>query len=125
MTYFEPYPVSQTPFVPARRSNTADVVVTSLLLTVYLGGFLMVVWFSLFWAMATDSCTAQTCNYDNLTWAYILTDLVGAIVLLSVSITAIVLMAFKRIAFWAPLLGITVQVILLLMSLGILEGVAP
>ena len=123
MTHFEPYPLSQTPFVPVRRSNTADVVVTSVLIATYIGGFLLIVFFSMFWAMATDSCSYQTCSYDNLSWAYILTDLVGGLVLLSTSIAAIVLMVRKHIAFWVPLLGMATQIILLVISFALLDNV--
>lgn len=124
MPAFEPYPVSQTPFVPERRANPSDVVMTCLLIALHIAGFLLVFYVSLFWGMATDSCTEQTCNYDNITLAVMLSDLVGGIVVLSTSTTAVLLMAFKRTAFWAPLLGIVVQVILVLMSLIALDGVS-
>ncbi len=124
MTYYQPFPAPQAPFVPVRRSHTADVVVTSMLITTYLGGFLLVAFFSLFWVMGTDACSYQTCNYDNLTWAYILTDLVGGLVLLSTSIAAIVLMVRKHIAFWVPLLGMAIQIVLLVISFGLLDSIA-
>lgn len=108
---------------PQRPSRTADVIVTSLLLAVYWGGFAFVAFISLFGIMITDSCGYNDCNYGNMNLAYILLDGVGGIVLLAASVVAIVLMARRRIAFWVPLAGIAIQCLLAAIWLGLMGSV--
>ncbi|MGJ0120318.1 hypothetical protein ACQ7HM_14040 [Williamsia sp. MIQD14] len=132
-SFFPPPPVPPGPgsaaaypyVAPQRPSRTADVIVTSLLLALYWGGFAFVAFFSLFGMMITDSCGVNDCNYGNMNLAYILLDGVGGIVLLAASIAAIVLMARRRIAFWVPLAGIAIQCLLLAAWVGLMGTVVP
>ncbi|MEH3155164.1 MAG: DUF6264 family protein [Gordonia paraffinivorans] len=121
-----PAPWAPAPAVARRPTRTADVVVTSLLMAAHVTVFGAAAFFSLFYAMASDPCGSETaCDTGKIGQAYLLTDAVGLVVLLGASTAAVLLMLRRHIAFWVPLLGIGVQVVLVAISLGLLGGVAP
>lgn len=94
-----------------------------MLLMIYLLGYAATVFFSMFWVMATDACSSETCNYNVLTYAYVANDLVGGVVALAITVAAVILMIRKRIAFWLPLIGIGTQVGLLAVSVVLLGNI--
>lgn len=106
------------------RTRTADVVATSMLIAAHLGVFLLAAFFSMFYAMAADPCSGETsCNTGNITGAFVLTDVVGLAVLLVASVSAIVMVVRNTVAFWVPLVGMGMQVLLVAASLGLLDNV--
>ena len=120
-----PYP-GPVPAPAARRSRTADVVVTSLLIAAHVTVFGATAFFSLFYAMASDPCGSGTaCDTGKIGQAYFLTDAVGLVVLLAASTAAVLLMLRRRLAFWVPLAGIAAQVGLVALSFGLLGQVVP
>ncbi len=122
MSTCQPYP--QAPTVAARRPRTADIVATSLLISLHVTAFVVAAFFSAFYAMASDPCgTGVACDTAKIGHAYVLTDIVGGVVMLGASAGAVLLMLRRRVAFWVPLLGITVQVILVIASIGLLGSV--
>lgn len=103
----------------------ADVVMTIALFVVYAVGVLGLLYFSIFWVMATDSCGANDCDYDKLGTAYVLNDLGGIVVYVVSLVVAVVLMVRRTPAFWLPLVGGAVQVGLFLAAMSQLGGVSP
>lgn len=101
-----------------------DLVATIALFVVYAVGVLGLLYVSIFWVMATDSCGANDCDYGKLGTAYVLNDLIGIIVYVVALVAAVILVVRRRPAFWLPLVGGAVQVGLLLAALSQLSGVA-
>jgi hypothetical protein len=122
--FHQPFPPQHAPMVPARPTRTVDVIVTSFLVVTHVAVLGVSAFFSLFYAMASDPCSGGTsCDTGKITQAFVLTDGVGLVVLLAASIAAVLLMLRRHIAFWVPLLGIGVQVLLVTASFGLIEGV--
>ncbi|CAM3625589.1 Vitamin K epoxide reductase family protein [Tsukamurella ocularis] len=115
------------PHVPNRWPTwrILDTVVTIALFGVYSVVVLGLLYFSLFWVMATDSCGANDCDYDKLSTAYVLNDVGGIIAFLVTLVVAVVLMVRRTPAFWLPLLGGLVQAGLFLAAMQQLSGVSP
>ncbi|CAM3134486.1 Vitamin K epoxide reductase family protein [Tsukamurella hominis] len=100
-----------------------DLVATIALFVVYAVGVLGLLYFSIFWVMATDSCGANDCDYDKLGTAYVLNDIGGVVVYVVALVVAVILVVRRRPAFWLPLVGGAVQVGLLLAAMSQLSGV--
>lgn len=66
------YPYPYYPAHPPRRHSVVDVTITSILSVVAALAALGALGFSVFFAMATDSCGEQ-CNYSTLNSAYLVT----------------------------------------------------
>ena len=124
--YAQPYPHHPPAPHPMSRANTADVIVTSLMMATHVAIVGLSTFFSMFYAMASDPCGSGTaCDTDNIGWAFAVTDLGGVGVLLAASIVAVVLMVRRRIAFWVPLAGIAAHVGLMALSFSLLDAVVP
>lgn len=124
--HVQPYPQLPPAQRPMSRANTADVIVTSLLMATHVAIVGLSAFFSMFYAMASDPCGSGTaCNTDNIGWAFAVTDLGGLGVLLAASVVAVFLMVRRRIAFWVPLVGIAVHVGLMALSFSLLDTVVP
>ncbi|MBT0568544.1 hypothetical protein [Williamsia sp. CHRR-6] len=117
-------PYQPHPKVKESAGRQADLVV-SIVLTMLYGTAMGLIWFlSLFLsAFATDSCGAQTCRYEYLAWALGITDIGGGVVLLAVLIAVAVRLGRRRTAWWIPLVGIGIQVILMAISLQLIEQI--
>ncbi|WP_238219299.1 DUF6264 family protein [Tsukamurella pulmonis] len=102
-----------------------DLVVTIALFAVYAFGVVALLYISLFWAMATDSCGSTGCDYGKLQNAYFLSDICGVLVYVVSLVVAIVLLVLRRPAFWLPILGAVIQAALFAAALGQLAGVSP
>ncbi|MGX9296045.1 DUF6264 family protein [Tsukamurella paurometabola] len=115
------------PYTPTRWPTwrIVDMIATIVLFTLYGVALLGLLYFSVFWVMATDSCGASDCDYDKLSAAYVLNDLVGGVVFLVTLVVAVVLLVRRTPAFWLPLLGGAVQVGLFLAAMHQLSGVSP
>lgn len=100
-----------------------DLVATIALFVVYAVGVLGLLYFSIFWVMATDSCGANDCDYDKLGTAYVLNDIGGVVVFVVALVVAVILLVRRRPAFWLPLVGGAVQVGLFLAAMSQLSGV--
>ncbi|CAN5145484.1 hypothetical protein BH11ACT4_BH11ACT4_08810 [soil metagenome] len=90
-----------------RQRRTWDLVLTIVLLVVYLVATALSSGFGVFLAFASDSCGASSvCNTDQIAAAMIL--VVGGVWVpfVILLVVAIVLLATRRLAFWAPVLGI-------------------
>ncbi len=113
------------PFAPTRWPawRIVDVVATISLFVVYAVGLLALLYFSVFWVMATDSCGANDCDYGKLGTAYVLNDGVGIVVYVVTLVVAVVLVVRRRPAFWLPLVGGLVQLGLFLAAMSQLSGV--
>lgn len=120
-------PLPTRPSAPTRWPawRIIDLVATISLFMVYAVEMLAVLYFSVFWVMATDSCGAGGCDYDKLTTAYVLNDVCGIIVYPITLVVGVVLLVRGRPALWLPILGGAVQVALLAAALGQLAGVSP
>ncbi len=123
-----PYPV----LPPVREKEqrwplwrSVDLVVTLVLFSLYAVGLLSLLYLSMFWTMATDSCSTGACDYAKLGQAYFLNDLAGIGVFAVTVVVAIVLLCLRKPAFWLPILGGAIQVVLLLASLDLLAGITP
>ncbi|AUN42016.1 hypothetical protein ASU32_20060 [Tsukamurella tyrosinosolvens] len=128
MNQAQPYPAPMpAPPAPNRWPTwrILDTVVTIALFAVYSVVLLGLLYFSVFWVMATDSCGANDCDYDKLGTAYVLNDLAGGVVFLVTLVVAVVLMVKARPAFWLPLVGGVVQLGLFLAAMSQLSGVSP
>lgn len=115
------------PYAPTRWPTwrIVDVVVTIVLFGLYGTVLLGLLYFSIFWAMATDSCGSTGCDYDKLDNAYALNDLAGVIVFAVTLVVAVVLAVLRKPVFWLPLLGCAIQVGLFLAAMNQLSGVSP
>lgn len=108
-----PEPTAANP----RQRRTWDLVLTIVLLIGYLLGTLLVSFSSFFLAFAGDSCGASAvCDYDQMS-AGMMVALYGVwIPALFVVIAAIVLLVLKRIAFWVPLAGGLLTIIIVIIG---------
>ncbi len=123
-----PYPYQPAPPAPNRWPawRIADLVGTIVLFGMYAVGLLALLYFSVFWAMATDSCSAASnCDYGKLDTAFVLNDICGIIVFLVSLIAGIVLLVLRKPAFWLPLLGGLIQIGLFVAAMHQLSGINP
>jgi hypothetical protein len=120
-------PIPPQPYAPTRWPvwRILDLVATISLFGVYAFEVLALLYFSIFWAMAADSCGTAGCDYGKLDTAYFLNDVCGIVVYLVTLVVAVVLLVLRRPAFWLPLLGGLIQIALLVAALEQLAGVSP
>ena len=124
----QPYPAMPPAPTKAHRWTAwriADLIATLVLFAVYAVELLALLYLSLFWAMATDSCGSGQCDYSKLDNAYFLNDIVGIAVFCVTAVVAIVLLCLRKPAFWLPILGGGIQIALLLAASAQLAGINP
>ncbi|HEY9314477.1 hypothetical protein [Williamsia sp.] len=107
---------------PRTTSQTVDYTMTVMLLVLQGLTFMASVYISLFFVMATDSCYGD-CDTGPLTTAYAVTDGGGLVVMVSAIVASLVLLARRRLAFWVPLVGIGLQVVLLMAGVDIASSI--
>lgn len=125
-TYWPP----MMPYAPNEQSRwpawrIADLVGTILLFLGYGAVLVVLLFFSAFWVMGTDSCPPSGCDYGKLDIAYTLNNVCGIIVYLVCLVIAVILLVMRKPAFWLPLIGGVIQIALLAAALGQLNGVNP
>lgn len=114
---------TQQPARPPRTTNqTVDIVMTVVLLVVQGLAFMVSVYISLFFGMATDSCSGE-CNTAPLDAAFLITDGGGLLTLALAIIVSIVLLVRRHLAFWVPLVGIAIQIGLVIAGLYLASSV--
>jgi hypothetical protein len=113
-----PYPPAYQP----RRHSVVDITITSILSAVAGLAALGSLWFSLFFAMATDSCGEQ-CDYPALNAAYLVTwGGVGAAVLIGAA--GVIVAAVRGWKMWIwPLLALGLIVAALGIGLHLADSV--
>ena len=99
--------------VHPRPRRSWDLILTIVLLIAYLLGTLVASFSAFFLAFAGDSCGASSvCDYDQMS-AGMIVALIGVwIPALVVVIGAIVLLVLRRLAFWVPLVGGALTIII-------------
>lgn len=120
-------PIAPQPCAPTRWPvwRIVDLVATICLFGVYAFEVLALLYFSIFWTMAADSCGTAGCDYGKLSAAYVLNDIGGVVVYLVTLVVAVALLVLRKPAFWLPIVGGLIQVALLAAALGQLAGVSP
>ena len=113
--------------VPVRERRTWDVVLTILFLVLYLGSVVIASILSFFLAFAGDGCGASmNCDYDRIGQG-MLVVLVGPwIPVLFVLGAAIILLVKRRLAFWVPLAGIALTIVIVVIGFAVsASGTTP
>jgi hypothetical protein len=97
--YYPGYQPGYPPPVPPRRHSGVDIALT-VILSGLTGVFALgAVWFSLLFAMATDSCGPQHCDYDALGAAYLVTwGGIGLAIL--VGAVGVIVAAVRNLTMW-------------------------
>ncbi|ORM26955.1 hypothetical protein [Williamsia sp. 1135] len=114
---------TQQPVRPPRTTNqVVDIVMTVVMLVVQGLAFLISVYISFFFGMATDSCSGE-CNTAPLDAAFVVTDGGGLATLALAIIVSIVLLVRRRLAFWVPLVGIAIQIALVIVGAHLASSV--
>jgi hypothetical protein len=80
-----------------------DIVVSSILLVLLAVLAALMSFFGFFLAMASDSCGARDCNPELIGTGLITAVALPWVLLLAAAVFTILLLAFRRIAFWVPL----------------------
>lgn len=80
-----------------------DIVLSSILLVLLAALAALVSFFGLFLAMASDPCGARDCNTELIGTGMITAVALPWVLLLASAVFTILLLAFRRIAFWVPL----------------------
>lgn len=80
-----------------------DVVVSSILLVLLAALAALMSFFGFFLAMAGDACGARDCNSELIGTGLITAVALPWVLLLASAVFTILLLAFRRIAFWVPL----------------------
>lgn len=80
-----------------------DIVVSSILLLLLAALAALMSFFGLFLAMASDSCGARDCSTDLIGTGLITAVALPWVLLLAASVATILLLSFRRVAFWIPL----------------------
>ncbi|MBT0568540.1 hypothetical protein [Williamsia sp. CHRR-6] len=79
---------------------------------------------SLFEGMVTDACSSETdCDFDKLGLAMKLQLGGGTLVVLSSIVLSVVLVARRRPAAWVPLVGMSIQILLVVIAFHLLGQV--
>ncbi|MFT4199968.1 hypothetical protein [Gordonia sp. (in: high G+C Gram-positive bacteria)] len=105
-----PYPPVPAPRRPMGAARIADLVATVVLSLIGLTAALLAAYLTLFFAMATDGCSATNCRTDLVGWAYLVSwggaGLGVAVILAGVIASAV----RRRVMFLWPLLGTALTV---------------
>ena len=80
-----------------------DIVVSSILLVLLAALAALMSFFGFFLAMASDSCGARDCSSVLIGTGLITAVALPWVLLLAASVVTILLLAFRRIAFWVPI----------------------
>ena len=80
-----------------------DIVVSSILLVLLAALAALMSFFGFFLAMAGDSCAVRDCSTDLIATGLIVAVALPWVLLLASAVFTILLLAFRRIAFWVPL----------------------
>ncbi len=97
---------------PVRARRTWDLVLTIVFLVLHLGVAALASFVGFFLAFASDSCGASSvCNYDQIATGMMI-GIGGPIVIAVLTlIVSIVLIVVRRIAFWVPLVGSVLAIV--------------
>lgn len=99
---------------PRTGWQSADLVVTLVLLVIHGAVFVFSVYFSLGFADAVNC--AVPCETPHPGTAYVVTDGGGLLAMIAAIAVSTVLLIRRRPAFWVPILGIGIQVVLLMIG---------
>lgn len=88
---------------PREPLKVWDIVVSSILLVLLAALAALMSFFGFFLAMASDPCGARDCSYDLIGTGLMTAVALPWVLLLGSSVITILLLAFRRIAFWVPL----------------------
>jgi hypothetical protein len=95
-------PTSSRP-VGRKPVRVWDIVVSSILLVLLAALAALMSFFGFFLAMASDSCGARDCNSELIGTGLITAVALPWVLLLAASVATILMLAFRRLAFWVPL----------------------
>ncbi|WP_394553463.1 hypothetical protein ACDF64_03660 [Agromyces sp. MMS24-JH15] len=103
---WEQAPVATEP----RRVIVWDLVLTIVLIVVLIGVTAVLWVLSFFLAFAGDSCGAVECDYDVIGTGFVVAMFGPIIAAVPPIVAAVIVLVFKRIAFWIPLVGIALVI---------------
>lgn len=110
---------------PKRPLRVWDLVLTIVLLVGDVALAALASFMGLFLAMASDPCGARDCDYDLITAGFFV-GTIGPWVALALTLAAaIVLMVLRRIAFWVPLAGAALIVLVMVTAFGLAGAGVP
>jgi hypothetical protein len=116
-----------TAAVPVRRTvRTWDLVLSIVLLLLAAGVGLLLVVLSPFLVMASDPCgSGMQCDYDQMGVGFGVAVLGPLIVLVAGIVATVLLLVFRRIAFWVPLVTALVAAGVFVLGAAIVLGGVP
>ena len=102
-----------TPWTAARQRRPVrvwDLVLTLVLILCALGATLLLSYFGLFFAMASDACMGgNDCDTDLIGWGVLVAAGGVWVPFLAALAVSIVLLVVRRIAFWVPIAGLALS----------------
>ncbi|MCJ1686884.1 DUF6264 family protein [Rathayibacter sp. VKM Ac-2927] len=102
-----------TPWTAARQRRPVrvwDLVLTMVLILCALGATLLLSYFGLFFAMASDACGGSNdCDGDLIGWGVLVAAGGVWVPFLAAVAVSIVLLVVRRIAFWVPIAGLALS----------------
>ncbi|ROP48574.1 hypothetical protein EDF44_2688 [Rathayibacter sp. PhB185] len=102
-----------TPWTAARQRRPVrvwDLVLTMVLILCALGATLLLSYFGLFFAMASDACGGSNdCDGDLIGWGVLVAAGGVWVPFLAAVAVSIVLLVRRRIAFWVPIAGLALS----------------
>ncbi|TCL83298.1 hypothetical protein EDF43_104352 [Rathayibacter sp. PhB179] len=102
-----------TPWTAARQRRPVrvwDLVLTMVLILCALGATLLLSYFGLFFAMASDACGGSNdCDTDLIGWGVLVAAGGVWVPFLAAVAVSIVLLVRRRIAFWVPIAGLALS----------------
>jgi len=102
-----------------------DIVLTIVLLVADVALAAVASFMGVFLAMASDPCGARDCNFDLITAGFFV-GTIGPWVALTLTLAAaIVLLVLRRIAFWVPLAGAALIVLVMVAAFGLAGAGVP
>jgi len=111
---------------PARRPlRVWDIVLTIVLLVADVALAAVASFMGVFLAMASDPCGVRDCDFDLITAGFFV-GTIGPWVALTLTLAAaIVLLVLRRLAFWVPLAGAALIVLVMVAAFGLAAAGVP
>lgn len=105
--------------------RTLDVVITIVLLIADAVLAALASFMALFLVMASDPCGVRDCSTELITLGWLMGMILPWVVLVATAVVAIVLMVKRRLAFWVPLAGAALIVLVLVLAFFVTASGVP
>ncbi len=117
-----PYGLASPQDSRSSGARTADLVVTIILLIAGVFGFAILAFVSLFLAMMSDGCMGGTCDTGLMSIGWLIALIAPPIVFIATVVWTIVRLVRRRIAWWLPLAGGILAVLIWLGGVALMDA---